>query len=153
VTSAVIPGGDARCPNGSGGVAYTLGSQTVNVCNGKDGQSGTDTTVQLTDAGAGWDSHAKATLDADGWVHLTGYLTCTGATGCDDLTLHLPAGFRGAASKEVFQLQTEDHFSGAYDQVVGAVVVQADTLSVPDASTGVLNSLSVWLSGITYKGV
>jgi hypothetical protein len=153
VTSAVIAGGDARCPSGSGGVAYTLGSQTVNVCNGKDGQSGADTTVQLTDAGAGWDSHAKATLDTDGWVHLTGYLTCNGPSGCDDLTLHLPANFHGGASKEVFQLQSEDNFSGAYDQVAGAIVVQGATLTVPDASTGVLNSLNVWLSGITYKGV
>jgi hypothetical protein len=109
--------------------------------------------VQLTDAGAGWDSHAKATLDTDGWVHLTGCLPCNGANGFDDLTLHLPATFQGAASKEVFQLQTEDNFSGAYDQVAGAIVVQGDTLTVPDASTGVLNSLSVWLSGITYKGV
>jgi hypothetical protein len=32
-------------------------------------------------------------------------------------------------------------------------LAQGDMLTVPDASTGVLNSLNVWLSGITYKGV
>jgi hypothetical protein len=47
----------------------------------------------------------------------------------------------------------EDNFSGAYDKITGAIVVQADTLTVPGASTGLPNSLNVWLSGITYKGV
>jgi hypothetical protein len=48
---------------------------------------------------------------------------------------------------------TEDNFSGAYDQVTDATVVQGDMLSIPGASTGVLNSLNVWLSGITYQSV
>lgn len=152
VTAHVIPAGDPRCASGAGGVAYSLAGETVSVCNGRDGQSAIETTVALdTDLGDGWESNATATLDPNGWVHLTGYATCTGPTGCDDQLLELPSSVQSGPDKEVFQLQTEDPFSGAYDQVNGAIVVQADTVTVPDAHTGMLNSYRVWLSGITYK--
>ena len=152
VTAEVIPAGDPRCANGAGGVAYSLAGETVSVCNGSDGQNATETTAALdTGVGDGWESNATATRDANGWVHLTGYLTCAGPSGCEDQLLELPPSFQSSPDKEVFQLQTEDQFSGAYDQVNGAVVVQADTVTVPDAHTGMLNSYRVWLSGITYK--
>jgi hypothetical protein len=159
VTGTVIPVGDARCASRAGGVAYTLGGSTTAVCNGKDGQAGSDATAgsdvttSLTDVGNGWDSHASATRDPDGWVHLSGYLTCTGPTGCADQAVSLPAGFASSSAKEVMQLMTEMDFGGSssYDQNAGAVVLQGSDLLIPDASTGSLNSLNVWLSGITYK--
>jgi hypothetical protein len=124
----------------------------VNVCNGVS--SGSESRVNLTDVGSDWESHATATLDAAGWVHLSGYLTCTGASNCSDDALALPDTF-GSSTKEVFQLMTEQVVTptvSSYDQNAGAIVVQGNTLSIPDASTGAFNTLNVWLSGITYKG-
>jgi hypothetical protein len=155
VTSAVIPAADSRCANGAGGVAYTLGSQTISVCNGKDGQPGVDTAVQLTDVGQDWTSHASATRDANGWVHLSGYLSCLAPVpdNCANDALTLPAGFESDSAKEVFPLMTEQEFGGSssYDQAGGAIELRPGTVTVPDADTGAFNGLNVWLSGITYK--
>jgi hypothetical protein len=117
VTSDVIPVGDPHCASGRGGVAYTLGNQTVPVCNGADGTSAAETTVQLTATGAGWTSHASATRDPNGWVHLVGSLDCLGTTGCDALMVTLPAGYQAAPVKQAFPLLDEDPFSHSYQNL------------------------------------
>jgi hypothetical protein len=150
VTSDVIPVGDSRCASGRGGVAYTLGNQTIPVCNGADGSGGTEATVQLTATGAGWTSHASATRDPNGWVHLVGSLDCLGASGCDALMVTLPAGFHADSAKQAFPLLDEDPFSHSY-QSLSAFELQGDALSISSDITNTVNGQTVWVSGITYK--
>jgi hypothetical protein len=152
VTSDVIPVGDPRCASGRGGVAYTLGNQTVPVCNGADGTSDAETTVQLTATGAGWTSHASATRDPNGLVHLVGSLDCLGTTGCDALMVTLPAGYQAAPVKQAFPLLDEDPFSHSY-QNLSAFELTGDALSISSDITSTGNGQTVWVSGITYKAV
>jgi hypothetical protein len=150
VTGEVIPVGDSRCANGRGGVAYTLGSETIPICNGADGSAGTETTVQLTATGAGWTSHASATRDANGWVHLVGSLDCLGTSECDALMLTLPAGYQADSVKQAFPVLVEDPFSHSY-QSLSAFELQGDALSISSDITSTVNGQTVWVSGITYK--
>ena len=149
VTTAVIDPGDARCANG--GVALTVGSQTVPVCNGTSGYAGAETTVQLTDVGTNWASHASATRDAGGWVHLTGYLTCLG--NCADRVFTLPPGFVADPAKAVFPMLVEDAtFPGSSSYYeTDALVLQGDALSVGGGDTSPFNTLNIWVSGITFR--
>jgi hypothetical protein len=150
VTSDIIPVGDSRCANGRGGVAYTLGSETIPICNGADGTAGTESTVQLSATGAGWTSHASATRDANGWVHLAGSLDCLGTSGCDALMLTLPAGYQADSVKQAFPVLVEDPFSHSY-QSLSAFELQGDALSISSDITSTVNGETVWVSGITYK--
>jgi hypothetical protein len=111
--------------------------------------------VQLTDVGQDWTSHASATLDANGWVHLSGYLGCLGASGCADQMITLPAAFGSASSREVFPFIAEQVMGSTSQYSPGPSVIELSptALTVPDAASGILNGWNVWLSGITYKAV
>jgi hypothetical protein len=103
---------------------------------GKDGQRG---------------PAGPAGRDANGWVHLTGYLTCLG--NCDDRVFTLPSGFTAGSAKAVFPLIVEDATfpaSGSYYESE-ALVLEGAALSVGGGDTSSLNTLNVWVSGITFK--
>jgi hypothetical protein len=108
--------------------------------------------VQLSATGAGWTSHASATRDANGWVHLVGSLDCLGATGCDALIVTLPAGYQADTVKQAFPLLDQSGFSGSY-QNLSAFELQGDALSISTDITSTVNGDTVWVSGITYKAV
>jgi hypothetical protein len=147
-TGPAGPGGPAG-PTGPAGPAGPTGPAGPAGQDGKS-QGGTETTVQLTATGAGWTSHASATRDPNGWVHLVGSLDCLGASGCDALMVTLPAGYQAAPVKQAFPVLVEDPFSHSY-QSLSAFELQGDALSISTDITSTVNGETVWVSGITYQ--